>query len=163
MSIQIDIPSLEQWARVRDVRLAALAANPEAFGSTYESEVDQSAATWQERMIASTFCVASISGTDVGVMSIEQVDGDFGATCWIGGCWVAPEVRGQGVMRAFMKFVDAQVPERNWSVQGLGVWQDNYAAIAAYERIGFLALGEPQPSTRQPGKFYQRMIRATSE
>ena len=163
MSIQIDIPSLEQWSRVRDVRLAALAANPEAFGSTYESEVVHSAATWQERMAASTFCVASISGTDVGVMSIEQVDGDFGATCWIGGCWVAPEVRGQGVMRAFMKFVDSQVPERNWSVQGLGVWQDNYSAIAAYERIGFVALGEPQPSTRQPGKFYQRMIRATSD
>ena len=161
MIINVEIPPLEQWTRVRDVRLAALAANPEAFGSTLELESDQPEAMWRERMQASTFCVASVDGLDVGVMFIEDVDGDFGATCWIGGCWVAAEVRGQGVMRAFMDFVDAQAPKRNWAVQGLGVWQDNYSAITAYEHLGFVAVGEPNPSTRQPGKFYQRMIRAT--
>ena len=56
-----------------------------------------------------------------------------------------------------MKFVDAQ--DRDWKVQGLGVWIDNYSAIAAYEKLGFEKMGEDTPSTRQPGKFHQRMIR----
>lgn len=163
MSIKVDIPTLDQWSRVRDVRLLALSTNPEAFGSNFESEAAQLGSQWQERMTASDFCIANLDGADVGIMFVERVDGDFGATCWIGGCWVAPEVRGQGIMRAFMDFIDSQVDTRSWSVQGLGVWQDNYAAIAAYERLGFEALGDPQPSTRQPGKFYQRMIRATSK
>jgi len=163
MTVLVEIPAIESWNRVREVRLAALSANPEAFGSTFELEATYSDSVWQERMTASDFCLASVAGIDVGIMSIEAVDGDFGATCWIGGCWVAPEVRGQGVMRALMEFIDSQAQVRNWAVQGLGVWQDNYSAIAAYERLGFEALGDPQPSTRQPGKFYQRMIRATDK
>jgi len=41
------------------------------------------------------------------------------------------------------------------------VWTDNHLAISAYEKLGFVEMGGPQPSTRQPGKFYQRMIRKT--
>jgi hypothetical protein len=36
---------------------------------------------------------------------------------------------------------------------------DNYSAIAAYEKLGFVAMGDPQESTKKPGKFYTRMIR----
>jgi hypothetical protein len=37
---------------------------------------------------------------------------------------------------------------------------DNFGAISAYEKIGFEKMGEPQKSSRKPGMFYQRMIRA---
>jgi ribosomal protein S18 acetylase RimI-like enzyme len=90
-------------------------------------------------------------------MSVEELDGDFGATCWIGGCWSDPEFRGIGLLREMFNFLDAQ--DRDWKIQGLGVWIDNYSAIAAYEKLGFVKMGEDTPSTRQPGKFYQRMIR----
>ncbi len=65
-------------------------------------------------------------------------------------------------MRAMFEFLDNQGKERDWLVQGLGVWTDNNAAIAAYEKLGFVEMGGPQASTRQPGKFYQRMIRKTA-
>jgi ribosomal protein S18 acetylase RimI-like enzyme len=57
------------------------------------------------------------------------------------------------------EYVDQHVNTRDWSKQALGVWIDNYSAITAYEKLGFVAMGEPQESTRKPGKFYQRMIR----
>jgi ribosomal protein S18 acetylase RimI-like enzyme len=57
------------------------------------------------------------------------------------------------------KFVDEHAQEKGWQRQGLGVWEDNYSAIAAYERIGFVTMGEPKPSTSVAGKFYIRMIR----
>jgi GNAT superfamily N-acetyltransferase len=95
------------------------------------------------------------------MMYVENLVGDFGATCWIGGCWSDPNFRGVGLMRAMFEYVDAESKNRSWQVQGLGVWQDNFSAIAAYEKLGFNSMGDPQPSSRQPGKFYQRMIRKT--
>ena len=95
-------------------------------------------------------------------MFVDRVDEDFASNCWIRGCWVSPESRGNGVMRAFMEYVDSQAGVMPWGVQGLGVWVDNYSAIKAYENIGFTNMGEPRPSTSQPGKFYQRMIRTTA-
>jgi hypothetical protein len=64
-------------------------------------------------------------------------------------------------MRAMFEFLDKQAALRDWLVQGLGVWTDNGLAITAYEKLGFVEVGGPQPSSRQPGKFYQQMIRKT--
>ena len=96
-----------------------------------------------------------------GIMYVENLEGDFGATSWVGGCWTDPKFRGAGLMRAMFNFLDHNALERGWLVQGLGVWTDNDSAIAAYEKLGFVEMGGPQPSSRQPGKFYQRMIRKT--
>jgi len=70
---------------------------------------------------------------------------------------VNPEAFGGTYEIERFNFLDAQ--DRDWKIQGLGVWIDNYSAIAAYEKLGFVKMGEDTPSTRQPGKFYQRMIR----
>jgi GNAT superfamily N-acetyltransferase len=91
------------------------------------------------------------------MLSVEVLNGDFGATCWIGGCWSDPRFRGKGLMRAMFAYIDEQ--EKDWKIQGLGVFTDNYSAIAAYEKLGFVKMGDDTASTRQPGKFYQRMIR----
>jgi RimJ/RimL family protein N-acetyltransferase len=69
----------------------------------------------------------------------------------------------QGVLRSLFSYIDKIATERNWLVQGLGVWIDNYSAIAAYERLGFAKAGEPQESTRKPGLYYQRMIRSAAK
>jgi RimJ/RimL family protein N-acetyltransferase len=92
-------------------------------------------------------------------MTLENLVGDFGATVWVGGCWSAPNYRGAGLLKAMMRFVDEHAQEKGWERQGLGVWEDNYSAITAYEKLGFIAKGEPKPSTRVANKFYIRMIR----
>jgi ribosomal protein S18 acetylase RimI-like enzyme len=92
-------------------------------------------------------------------MTIENLTGDFGATCWVGSCWVDPAFRNRGVLRKLFTFSDLISDEKKWGVQGLGVWVDNFDAIRAYEKIGFEKMGEPQQSSRKAGMFYQRMIR----
>jgi ribosomal protein S18 acetylase RimI-like enzyme len=92
-------------------------------------------------------------------MTIENLKGDFSATCWVGSCWVDPKFRERGVLRDLFRFTDDHSVERTWGVQGLGVWVDNASAISAYEKIGFEKMGEPQESTRKAGMYYQRMIR----
>jgi RimJ/RimL family protein N-acetyltransferase len=153
----VEIIHPDDWFRLRAIRLKSLQVNPEAFGGTHEIESAETESEWRKKFEKLDFLIASIDGRDAALMSVEELDGDFGATCWIGGCWSDPAYRGKGLLRAMMNFVDQQ--DSGWQVQELGVWIDNYSAIAAYEKLGFVKMGEDTPSTRQPGKFYQRMIR----
>ncbi len=159
LDVRVHELSLSQWERLRDIRLRALAGDPQAFGATLEIESRYGDAKWREILRKADQLIAVVDGDDIGTMAIENLDGDFGATCWIGGCWVDAAMRGQGVMRTFLEYLDDNAVDRNWTRQGLGVWHDNASAIGAYERLGFETIGGPTPSTRQPGKFYIRMFR----
>ena len=149
----------DEWVRLSNIRLKALIDTPHAFGGTYENERLFNEDKWRLEFAKQAFVIASVDGIDAGMMYVENLVGDFGATCWIGGCWSDPDFRGVGLMRAMFEFLDKQAASRDWLIQGLGVWTDNDLAISAYEKLGFVEMGGPQPSTRQPGKFYQRMIR----
>jgi GNAT superfamily N-acetyltransferase len=149
----------DQWQRYRDIRLAALESDGYAFGGSLEAEVLYSEDEWRTKARQYVALVATVSNEDIGMMTVENLKGDFGATCWIGSCWVDPEYRQHGALRALFSYVDAQPTHRAWGIQGLGVWVDNEVAIRAYEKLGFVTKGEPQESTRKPGLFYQRMIR----
>ena len=148
-----------QWMRLRDIRLAALENDGFAFGGNLEVERAFDESAWREKFKIFTGVIASVEITDVGFMSVENLKGDFGATCWVGSCWVRPEFRRTGVLQALFEYVDSQAAERDWLTQGLGVWVDNEIAIRAYEKLGFAMMGERQESTRKPGMYYQRMIR----
>ena len=163
MQNHVQVQELDQseWERLRSLRLASLEDSPHAFGGDHSAESALPAQSWIDRMADIRYFAAVVQDKDSAIMSVEQFDGDFGAKIWLGGCWVAPEVRGTGVMKAFISFIDSVAAERGWERQGLGVWHDNHLAIAAYERLGFQVMGDLQESTRKPGLYYQRMIRDT--
>lgn len=162
LSVQVQELKVEDWHRYREIRIASLKSDPDAFGGDVQKTIAETQADWEIKFEKVSPIVAVVNGKDSGLLTIENLTGDFGATCWIGGCWVDSEVRGQGVMRAMFNYLDQNARERNWSVQGLGVWQDNHPAIAVYESLGFVSMGDPVPSTSKPGLFYQRMIRKVS-
>ena len=149
----------DEWSRLREIRLASLLDTPDAFGGRYEREVAFTEREWRELFNLNSYLVASIDGKDIAMMFLEKLHGDFGATCWVGGCWSNPQYRGIGGLRSMFDYVDSVKDQRGWQIQGLGVFIVNESAIAAYEKLGFKAMGDLQESTRRPGNFYQRMIR----
>ena len=155
--VVVELISPNEWQRLRSIRLQALTESEHAFGGTLEAESIETETAWCAKFEKNDFLIASVDGVDGAMMYVETLNGDFGATCWVGGCWSDPQFRGKGLMRAMFTFVDQQ--EKDWKIQGLGVWTDNYKAIAAYEKLGFVKMGEDTESTRKPGLFYQRMIR----
>lgn len=157
--IAVELISADQWARAKELRLASLRDSAHAFGGNLETESAQSESEWRAKFEKLNYLVASVDGVDGAIMTLENLVGDFGATAWVGGCWTDPRFRGQGVLRAMFKFVDEHSQEKDWKRHGLGVWEDNFPAIAAYEKLGFKAMGDPQPSSRVANKFYIRMIR----
>jgi len=158
--VVVELITPNEWQRLRAIRLKALTESGHAFGGTFDAESVEDEATWRLKFEKNDFLITSVDGVDAGMLYIEVLKGDFGATCWIGGCWSDPQFRGKGLMRAMFTYIDKQ--DKDWKVQGLGVWTDNYNAITAYEKLGFVKMGEDTASTRQPGKFYQRMIRKSA-
>ena len=161
MSQNVRVEELQpnQWQRLRDLRLAALAESPENLSGKLEEEKAFTEAQWREGFKKVSYLVASIDGVDVGMINVENLKGDFGATCWIGGLWSDPNYRGQGVARALFYYMDSVAKEKDWLIQGLGVMETNARAIAAFEKFGFVQMGEPTESRGKPGYFYYRMIK----
>ena len=136
----VELIAPNEWQRLRSIRLQALSDSEHAFGGTFESESAEDESTWRKKFEKLDFLITSVDGVDAAMLSVEVLNGDFGATCWIGGCWSSPEFRGKGLMRAMFAFIDHQ--EKGWKIQGLGVWTDNYGAIAAYEKLGFIKMAQ---------------------
>ncbi len=157
--IKVELLTAEQWARARELRLASLRDSAHAFGGNLETESAHSESQWRAKFENLNYVVASVDGVDSAIMTVENLIGDFGATAWVGGCWSSPQYRGVGLLKAMMKFVDEHAQEKGWQRQGLGVWEDNFSAIAAYEKLDFVVMGQPKLSTRVANKFYIRMIR----
>ena len=155
--VVVELLAPDEWQRLRSIRLEALTDSGHAFGGTYEAESAEDESTWRLKFEKNDFLIASVNGKDAAMLYIEILRGDFGATCWIGGCWSNPKFRGKGLMRALFTYIDRQ--DKDWKIQGLGVFTDNFSAIAAYEKLGFVKMGDDTASTRKPGKFFQRMIR----
>jgi len=159
--VKVSLITQNEWKRLKEIRLRALIENPEAFGDNLADAMKLSESDWLKYYEKNDYLVASINGKDIGMLYIEVLNGDHGATCWIGGCWTDPNFRGIGVMRALFNYIDLNGEVNGWQRQGLGVWIDNLPAIAAYKSLGFTFAGEKMPGSRE-GKFFQHMIRDIS-
>ena len=147
----------QDWQVVRQLRLASLADEPDAFGSTLEQEVERPEHAWRERLRAPTAAtlVAWVTGEDgqarpVGLVMVAPAFGspeDAG----IYGVWVAPSARGRGVGDALLEAALAHARAAGHGRGVLDVGDHNAPAQALYARHGFAPTGGtgtlPEPRT----------------
>ncbi len=145
---------------LRTIRLAALEADPTAFGRTHAEELVYDAAHWKMRAAggetSQTF-VAVEAGVFVGLVGGYQTGP--GAAVELVSMWTAPTARGQGIGR---RLVDAVL---EWAEHGDGpavelwVTRGNDGAQALYESCGFVVTGDVEPSPADPCREEIRMRR----
>ncbi|WP_101523977.1 GNAT family N-acetyltransferase [Nocardioides houyundeii] len=112
------------WKRLRDVRLAALAESPEMFGSSLAREQGFDEAEWRRRAARPATFLACRDGLDVGIAGAYELDGDWR----LAGMWIAPSVRGTGVVEALVDACESVVREAGATTVALGVMADNSRA-----------------------------------
>jgi ribosomal protein S18 acetylase RimI-like enzyme len=143
--IEVRTARPDEWRRVRDLRLRALADSPDAFGSTFERERAHAEREW----------LRWISGWESGANRlVVALDGE----AWIGmavgsrtgdddrahlyAMWVDPRSRRAGVGRRLVEAVLAWASAEGATEIELGVTAINHAAVDFYEGLGFADTGE---------------------
>ncbi|WP_400193063.1 GNAT family N-acetyltransferase [Hymenobacter sp. B81] len=153
MSESIDYRELQpaDAGAYRVLRLQALAASPESFGSTLEEEtvfVDQRFA--QQFSRPGRFIVGAFAGPRlIGMMGfVRETRRKTQHRGSIWGAFVAPEYRGRGVGRALFQLLLHRLDALDGLEQvELMVSEQSPAARRLYERAGFVEFG------RLPGAF----------
>lgn len=139
MDDRIDVRRLDarEWPVLRDVRLAALRTDPDAFESTVDDEASLDEAAWLARLDRRG--IAFLEGAPAGIVGWAW--SDDGAAAELIGMWVDPSARGIGVADALMVFVKDVVRGTGRTLD-LAVRADNPRARRFYERSGFRVTGE---------------------
>ncbi|NNG40911.1 GNAT family N-acetyltransferase [Flexivirga sp. ID2601S] len=135
---RVDRVAERDWARMRAVRLRALADAPAMFGSDLAREEAFDEAEWRRRAARPVTFLVSVDGDDAGMAGVFDFDG---AWC-VMGMWLAPQVRGTGIVDELLCACADFVRERGADRVALAVMEDNPAGIRAYARNGFVATGE---------------------
>jgi len=151
-----------EWARLRALRVHALADAPLAFGSTLSQEEAFPESIWRER------AAGGAAGEDRATFIAEQ-DGR-----WIGlatglitgladpmlvGMFVDGSARRRGVAVALIESVVGWVQSRGATRLVLWVTSGNEAAIALYRRCGFRPTGKTRSVAHTPTLIENEMIR----
>jgi ribosomal protein S18 acetylase RimI-like enzyme len=144
----------------QELRLNALKTNPEAFGSTYEREIQFSIDTVVERIKPSKdkFVLGSFDkgGSLFGTVTfVRESNIKTAHKGNVFGMYVAPEVRGQGIGKALILELIKKVKECEGVEQiNLTVEHNNKYAKKLYESVGFEAYGTERKSLKFNGQYF---------
>jgi Cys-tRNA(Pro)/Cys-tRNA(Cys) deacylase len=157
----VDIEELapDDWSRWRDLRLAALADAPRAFGAQLADWADASEERWRDRLAfngAANF-VASVDDEPAGMAS--GIRSDIAGRAEIISMWVAPSARGRGVGDALIEAVRAWASDQGLELLQLDVVVTNDRALGLYRRHGFAVVGDAETERHEAPEL--RMLTTT--
>jgi len=148
----------DDWAILREIRLAALQDAPQAFGSTYQREARFTEAQWRKRINDTAVTFFAQLDEDPAPAGIAGVWVDDGAAELVS-MWVRPDARGRGVGEALVMATAGWARARGHGALFLWVTEVNAPARRLYERCGFAPSGDRQPLPSDPTLAEIRMRR----
>ena len=145
----------DDWRQLREVRLAALAEAPTAFGSSLRREQGFDEVRWRAWARSAAMFVAVVDESPVGMAA--GVAGKSGGQRKLVAMWVDPRWRGRdtalSLMRSVIDWAGAEGAER----VTLWVAQGNDSARRLYERRGFRLTGVRKPLPSNPALWIDEM------
>ncbi|GAU70388.1 hypothetical protein SSP35_19_00240 [Streptomyces sp. NBRC 110611] len=141
--IELRVLTADDWPRWRELRLAALAEAPYAFGSRladWQGEGDREE-RWRSRLgiPGSWHVVAALDGKPAGMAG--GVPGPRDGVVELISLWVGKEARGRGVGDRLVQAVEQWAAQGRAEVLQLAVTPGNTHARALYRRHGFEDIG----------------------
>jgi ribosomal protein S18 acetylase RimI-like enzyme len=142
--IEIRRVRADEWEALRDTRLAALAASPDAFATTHAEAAVRPDDWWREWARESAeggdqaMFLAWHGREPVGIAGAFRKAGRV----YVISMWTSPDARSRGIGRALL---DATVAFAGECEVRLSVTETNTAARRFYERYGFEPTGATEP------------------
>lgn len=134
----------DEWRELKEVRLAALAAAPDAFATRRAEAAARDDARWQADALRGSGLESPTFVAVRGDRLVGMASGwsDAG-TARLVQMFVRPEARGSGLADALIAAVADWARAQGFDRLELGVVEGNMAALRAYARNGFVRVGEP--------------------
>lgn len=133
---------------LREIRLASLAADPEAFGSTHARDSAQATEWWErwatqseEGTTQRTFVLVDHDDLWLG-LGLVRLDDDRPSSAALTAMWVSPEARGRRAATSLCDACATWAIERGAHELTLTVVVSNDAARRAYQAAGFAVSGK---------------------
>jgi len=139
----------DDWATVRDLRLAGLAGAPDAFASTLAAETGRPEAEWRARIAALPWFLGSQDGQPAGLIAALPPDQVPDQVWHLVSMWVSPAARGTGLADRLVEAVTEHARQAGADRVTLWVATGNERARAFYRRMGFTATGRRQQYPRE--------------
>ena len=146
-TLSIRVCGIDDWERLRAIRLEALADTPDAYGSTYEESALWSDAQWKNAASTWLYYLAERDGRVVGMVSGGYNDA-YPGTRWLYGMYVTPSERGTGTSAMLVRTVGEWARSHGASEVYLHVTTSVPRARAFYEKLGFKPNGESHAMDR---------------
>ena len=143
-----------------ELRLEGLRLNPEAFGSTYEFEKDQSRARYTGWLTNSTVFGAFQSSGLIGTASFTQLSGQKDShKGLLRAMYVHPAHRRSGVGRQLVQAIIATASQKVEQLQ-LAVVSTNQPALRLYQSLGFRQYGLEKNALKHNGIYSDEILMA---
>jgi RimJ/RimL family protein N-acetyltransferase len=165
-AVEIRAARMDDALAFRELRLEALRSHPEVFGSDYASSLNHSLEYWIKRMRGEgddkqTMFFGVHNDALIGMTSIRRgrsVKTQHSAV--IGGVYVRPAWRGQGVADALIGACREWAQACAVRLLKLGVVVTNTPAIRCYLRFGFTVYGVEPQVIFHDGVYYDELLMA---
>jgi RimJ/RimL family protein N-acetyltransferase len=139
-SLQVRPFRPDEWAVLRDVRLAALQDAPDAFYSTYEDTKDRPEASWRAWPSRGVAMGAWVDEKPVGMVGVATTE-EAPAEADLFAMWVAPTACGSGAADLLVRRAVDWAAEQGCTSVSLEVAPGNQRAERVYARHGFVLTG----------------------
>jgi len=142
----------------RVLRLFALQESPLAFGQDYETNLNYSSETWQERLRDDEHSITFIAehGKNLigmtGILRRPLPKTKHSAT--IVGVYIHPDWRGLRIADSLIDACIEWAKSKDVVIVKLSVNAENISAIRCYQRCGFTIYGTEPRGTFYEGKYY---------
>lgn len=138
--VTVQVLDDEEWQTYRQIRLASLKSDPEAFASSLDEEQQYDEAFWRARLQRGKRLLALSDEEEAGVASVGPAPDEEEPQEGVGelfGMWVRPEFRGSGVAWQLVNAAADQARQDGNRALRLWVATDNGRAVGFYSSYGF--------------------------
>ena len=151
-----------RWREARALRLLALQTDADAFASSYADELAFADSVWISRLesakagAGNTTFFAEAQGELVGMAGAHWSDREkLRHVAGVYGVYVRPALRGRGIASALLRcLLRALRALPQIEKVSLSVNREELAAIALYEKQGFVIVGTARRELKVAGRYY---------
>lgn len=154
----IQLSKKEDWKQFKTIRLEALLAHPEAFGSSFEEESNLSDEEFEQHFKRNTIFGAIQNNQLVGCAGyFTHSSLKMNHRGLVFSMYIKNEYRGQGIGDTLLKSVIAHAKNRVVQLH-LAVVTTNQMALKLYQKNGFRIYGTEPKSLKIADQFYDEYL-----